>query len=169
MSNVSELVEKISGAVPGFTGYKANTFFQDDKLVRKRLLSLVDEARIRVERISAFVKQKNVSVGLRLDDLRIELLKVAQLLKRYSYTSDTNKLPSVNEELVPKILEEDAQLLTYTSRMFEKVIILSPTLEPKELLEKVNEAITLVNDIESLLRERENLILKALTATQKQG
>ncbi|MCC6002892.1 MAG: hypothetical protein LM590_00920 [Thermofilum sp.] len=167
MSDVSRLIEKVSSVVPGFMGYKGNSFLQDDRLIRKKLLAMVNEARIKVERISSAVKQKSVSAGLRLDDLRIELLKVAQLLKRYSYSSESTGLTRVKDEFVQEILEEDVKLLSYASRMFEKVVILTPTLEPKELLEKVNETISLVNEMEAILRKRENLLLKAVSSEAK--
>lgn len=149
--------------VPGFRGYSGGSLSADDQLIRKKVSLILDEARLRVERLEFNVKRKNVSLGLRLDDLRIELMKASQLLKQPGASSPGKA--SIDDESLQRLLEEDLKLISTASRIFERVVALTPALEPKEFLEKVNEAISLVVEAENVIRERDNLLKRVLLET----
>jgi len=78
----ADVLEKLERIVPGFRGYRDKDFWkEDDALIRKRVAEILDEAKLRVERLITVMKKKSVGAALRLDDLRLELIKASQMLK----------------------------------------------------------------------------------------
>ncbi|AKG38151.1 MAG: hypothetical protein ACP5II_01005 [Infirmifilum sp.] len=158
MSKDTTLLEKLELMVPGFRGYKQKELIrEDDALVRRKIASILDDARIRVERLISAVKKKNISAALRLDDLRLELMKASQMIKHASYGySGLFDRVKIREKELQTLLELDYKLLTQASKVMEKVLELS-TVTDQELMEKINNAIDIVRQMEDDINQRENL------------
>lgn len=154
------LLEKLESIVPGFRGYRYKELQrEDDELIRRKVSSILDDARARVERLIPVMRKKNISVALRLDDLRLELMKASQMIKHADYGhSGLFDRESVEEKELQALLEYDYKLVTQASKIIQKVVELSMLVDQRELMEKVNSAIAFVQQLEDSIRERERLV-----------
>lgn len=158
MSKETTLLEKLESLIPGFRGYKQRELIrEDDALVRRKIASILDDARVKVERLISNVKKKNISAALRLDDLRLELMKASQMIKHASYGySGLFDRVKIEEKQLQMLLEYDYKLVTEASKIMEKVLELSFGTD-QELIDKVNSTIELVRQLEDDINAREQL------------
>lgn len=159
MSKELTILEKLEILIPGFKGYKQRELIrEDDALVRRKVASILDDARLRVERLISSVKRRDITLALRLDDLRLELMKVAQMIRHatYGYAGLFDRVHIKEPELM-KLLEIDYKLITQASAILEKVYEMNPTMEPQEFREKLEETFTLLNRLEDNIRQRERM------------
>ncbi|MEZ0346684.1 MAG: hypothetical protein ABWK01_09050 [Infirmifilum sp.] len=164
MSKDITLTEKLELMIPGFRGYKQKELIrEDDALVRRKIASILDDARVKIERLISSVKKKNISVALRLDDLRLELMKASQMIKHasYGYSGLFDRVKIEDKEL-QTLLEYDYKLLTQASKIMEKVLEMSVAPD-QELMEKVNATIDLVRQLEDDITSREQLFKGEVT------
>ncbi|RLE61437.1 MAG: hypothetical protein DRJ35_00415 [Thermoprotei archaeon] len=159
MSKELTILEKLELLIPGFKGYKQRELIrEDDALVRRKVASILDDARLRVERLISSVKRRDITLALRLDDLRLELMKVAQMIRHatYGYAGLFDRV-HIDEPELMRLLEMDYRLITQASAILEKVYEMNPTMEPQEFREKLEETFTLLNRLEDNIRLRERM------------
>lgn len=158
--SASTLLEKLERMVPGFRGYRERDWWrEDDVLIRKRVSEILDDARVRVERLITVMKKKSVGAALRLDDLRLELIKASQMLK---HAERDAAVIFDKEHMKDKDLEEllklDYELVSAALRIMERVVGLGMMTENREFMEKLNETIEMVYNLEDSIRKREGLL-----------
>ncbi|QOJ78517.1 hypothetical protein IG193_07110 [Infirmifilum lucidum] len=160
MSKELTPLEKMELLIPGFRGYKQKELLrEDDALVRRKISSILDDARVKVERLITAVKKKNISIALRLDDLRLELMKASQMIKHASYGySGLFDRAKVEESELQRLLEYDYKLVSEASRIMEKVLELTTITDPQEFMEKLNATIDLVRQLEDDIKMREQIL-----------
>ncbi len=161
------IIEKLELMIPGFQGYKRRELIrEDDARVRRRVASFLDDARLRVERLIGLVKRRDISLALRLDDLRLELMKVAQMIRHatYGYAGFFDRV-KIEEEQLQKLLLYDYKLVTQASAIREKVYSLSPGMSSQEMQEMIDEIYNMLYSLEDAIRERERMF-KAEEVTQ---
>ncbi len=167
MSKELNIIEKLELMIPGFQGYKRRELIrEDDARVRRRVASFLDDARLRVERLIGLVKRRDISLALRLDDLRLELMKVAQMIRHatYGYAGFFDRV-KIEEEQLQKLLLYDYKLVTQASAIREKVYSLSPGMSSQEMQEMIDEIYNMLYSLEDAIRERERMF-KAEEVTQ---
>jgi hypothetical protein len=161
----STLLEKLEQVIPGFHGYRQRTLLrEDDALVREKVVSMLDGARGRVERMIVVMKKKNIGAALRLDDLRLELIKASQMLKHAKRDAGLFEKGEVDERVLEELLKCDYELVHLALRVVERVINLSMSLEDREFMDKLNETINIVYELESCIKRREDIISGFKTA-----
>lgn len=151
------IIEKLERMIPGFRAYRDKDLWkEDDALVRKRVAEILDEARLRVERLITIMKKKSIGAALRLDDLRLELIKASQMLK---HVERNEAVFSVKEWMgggpPEELVLHDYELVSVALRIMEKVISLSMMTDNREFMEKLNETIDMVYALEDSVRKRE--------------
>jgi len=154
------LLEKLEMLIPGFRGYKQKELLrEDDALVRRKVASILDDARIKVERLITVMRKKNISIALRLDDLRLELMKASQMVKHatYGYSGLFDRV-KISETELQRLLEYDYKLVSGASRIMERVLELSTLTDPQEFMEKLNSTIDLVRQLEDDIKAREDVL-----------
>jgi len=160
MSKDLALLEKLEMLIPGFRGYKQKELLrEDDALVRRKVASILDDARVKVERLITVMRKKNISIALRLDDLRLELMKASQMVKHatYGYSGLFDRV-KIGETELQRLLEYDYKLVSGASRIMERVLELSTLTDPQEFMEKLNSTIDLVRQLEDDIKAREDVL-----------
>lgn len=156
---VSPLLEKLEQVVPGFHGYqKRAQLREDDALIREKVASMLDSAKGRVERMIVTMRKKNIGAALRLDDLRLELVKASQMLKHAKRDTDMFEKGEVNEHVLEELLRCDYELVHLALRIVERVVNLSMSMEDREFMDKLNETINIVYELEKCIKKREDII-----------
>jgi len=154
----STLLEKLEQVIPGFHGYRQRALLrEDDALVRGRVASMLDSAKGRVERMIVVMRKKNIGAALRLDDLRLELIKASQMLKHAKRDGPFEK-GEVDERVLEELLKCDYDLVHLALRVVERVVNLSMSLEDREFMDKLNETINIVYELENCIKKREEII-----------
>ncbi len=156
----SQLLERLEQVVPGFRGYRDPELAEEDEaLVRRRVLEILDEARARVERLIVIMKKRSVGAALRLDDLRLELMKAAQMLRQVERGSPAAEGRAwLRGDVVAELLRRDYELVSAALRVMERVVGLSMMVEGKEFMDRLNETIDIVYGLEDTIRKREALL-----------
>ncbi|UNQ74059.1 hypothetical protein [Infirmifilum sp. NZ] len=160
MSKDLALLEKLEMLIPGFRGYKQKELLrEDDALVRRKVASILDDARVKVERLITVMRKKNISIALRLDDLRLELMKASQMVKHatYGYSGLFDRV-KIGETELQRLLEYDYKLVSGASRIMERILELSTLTDPQEFMEKLNSTIDLVRQLEDDIKAREDVL-----------
>jgi len=160
MSKDLALLEKLEMLIPGFRGYKQKELLrEDDALVRRKVASILDDARVKVERLITVMRKKNISIALRLDDLRLELMKASQMVKHatYGYSGLFDRV-KIGEAELQRLLEYDYKLVSGASRIMERILELSTLTDPQEFMEKLNSTIDLVRQLEDDIKAREDVL-----------
>lgn len=171
MSKELTILEKLELLIPGFKGYKQRELIrEDDALVRRKIASILDDARLRAERLISSVKRRDINLALRLDDLRLELMKVAQMIRHatYGYGGLFDRV-HIEEPQLKTLLEMDYKLITQASAILEKVYEMNPNMETQEFREKLEETFTLLNKLEDSIRQRERIFKTEKVNEEWQG
>lgn len=153
------ILEKIELLVPGFHGYKQKELIrEDDALVRRKVANLLDEARQTLEQFLLYIKRKDIDLALRLDDLRLELMKAAQMIRHapYGYASLYSRV-RIKENELQQILQYDYQLITQAEEVYNLINELFETSETSEILSKANTVWEKLARIEQAIRYRNNM------------
>ncbi len=159
MSKELTILEKLELMIPGFQGYKRRELIrEDDARVRRRVAALLDDARLRVERLIGQVKRRDITLALRLDDLRLELMKVAQMIRHatYGYAGLFDRV-HIEEQQLQQLLMYDYKLVTQASAIREKVYSISPGMSIQEMQEMIDEIYNMLYNLEDAIRERERM------------
>jgi len=159
MSKSLGLLEKIELLVPGFRGYKQKELIrEDDALIRRKIASILDESRHSLEQFLIYVKRKDIDLALRLDDLRLELMKVSQMIRHapYGYASLYNRV-RIKEEELQQILEHDYRLITLANEILNATNSLYGLQNTGEILNKANEIWGKLMILEREIRFRNNM------------
>jgi len=155
----STLLERLEQVIPGFHGYRQRALLrEDDALIREKVASMLDSAKGRVERMIVIMRKKNIGAALRLDDLRLELIKASQMLKHAKRDTDLFEKGEANESVLEELLKCDYELVHLALRVMERVVNLSMSLEDREFMDKLNETINIVYELESCIKRREIII-----------
>ncbi|MEM0493973.1 MAG: hypothetical protein QXU72_01750 [Thermofilum sp.] len=160
MMSEADVLEKLERIVPGFRGYRDKDFWkEDDALIRKRVAEILDEAKLRVERLITVMKKKSVGAALRLDDLRLELIKASQMLKHAERNEATIlEGEHVESKVLEELVQRDYELVSVALRIMERVVSLGMMTDSREFMERLNETIEVVYTLEDSIRKREALV-----------
>ncbi|MCD6563185.1 MAG: hypothetical protein J7K23_04615 [Thermoproteales archaeon] len=153
------ILEKIELLIPGFRGYKQKELIrEDDALVRRKVAGLLDESRQNLEQFLLYIKRKDIDLALRLDDLRLELMKASQMIRHapYGYASLYSRV-RIKENELQQILQHDYQLITQAEEVYNLVNGLFDVTETSEILKKANEIWEKLMRIEQEIRYRNNM------------
>jgi len=116
------LLEKLLMLIPGYHGYKQKELIrEDDKLVRERAATELDEARILIEKIMPSFSGDWATLE-KLDSLRKDLEFLAQKIRHASlgYSGYFDRV-KVREDELRKLLEYDYQLVTLSKELRETI------------------------------------------------
>lgn len=153
------MLERLELIIPGFKGYKERELIrEDDALVRRKIASILDESRGILELHMGSIRRKDINLALRLDDLRLEMMKAAQMVRHapHGYAGFFDRL-KIKEEQLQQLLRHDYQLLSDAQKVLEHSQRLRSLEKADEVLAAADSLHRMVLELERRIAERNRL------------
>ncbi|RLF23268.1 MAG: hypothetical protein DRN15_06715 [Thermoprotei archaeon] len=160
MSKELKLLEKIMLVIPGFRGYKKRELIrEDDKLVREKVASMLDDARRELERIMPLALPLMGADVEQMDRLRKKLMMVSSKIRHaeHGYAGYFDRIKVEERELM-KLYEYDYKLIKQAKQILRGVKELRKCLGDKgRMLSEVLSLTLMIGELDDLIIRRDRM------------
>jgi len=161
MGKTLGLLERIELIIPGFHGYKQKELIrEDDKLVRNKVASLLDDARKAVEKLMPMLLNTSPVAVIKLDNLRKDLMMVSQKIRHasYGYSGLFDRI-KIRENELNTLLQYDWNLISKANEIRDETYFLFKIINnEQQLLTKIDELSIKLFELDGLVDQRERLL-----------